>query len=74
MGIKIKSPSGSTSVCLEGKMYEGDKKGVIEVPEEYENTIYSLGFIVIGKNIFDESPSPAETKGAVDQTKGPGAK
>jgi hypothetical protein len=52
--LKMKSPSGSTSVSLGGQNYEANEKGVIEIPAEYEDTMYSFGFITIGKNMLEE--------------------
>ena len=59
----MKSPSGSTSVSLGGQNYEANRNGIIEVPTEFENTMYSHGFITVGKNIpiepeNDESAIP----------------
>ena len=58
-GLKMYSPEGSKSVSLGGQNYEANKKGVIEVPAEFEDTMYSFGFITVGKNIPIEPEEPA---------------
>lgn len=57
--LKMKSPDGTTSVSLGGQNYEANKKGIIDVPAEFEDTMYSFGFITVGKNIPIEAEEPA---------------
>ena len=57
-GLKMYSPEGSKSVSLGGQNYEANKKGIIEVPAEFEDTMYSFGFITVGKNIPIEPEEP----------------
>ena len=55
----MKSLEGTTSVSLGGQNYEANKRGVIEIPAEYEDTMFSLGFVTIGKNVPPEPDEPA---------------
>ena len=65
--IKMKCPVGNSSVSFEGIEYRA-KKGIVEVPEEAEQTLYSFGFLTVGKNVQEDSveadpepaPAPAE--------------
>ena len=48
--IKMKSTDGAVSAFVGGKNYEVNKKGIIDVPVEFQDTLYSFGFITVGKN------------------------
>lgn len=70
--LKMKSPEGTVSVCLGGQSYEANKRGVVEVPAEYEDTMYSFGFVTIGKNIpaepeIEESATPVPAAAPVQE-------
>jgi len=70
--LKMKSLEGSTSVSLGGQNYEANKRGVIEIPVEYEDTMYSFGFVTIGKNIpaepeIEESATPVPAAAPVQE-------
>ena len=55
--IKMKCPAGSSSVSFEGTEYRA-KKGIVEVPDEAELTLYSFGFLTVGKNVQEDEPVP----------------
>lgn len=46
----MKSTDGAVSAFVGGKNYEVNKKGIIDVPVEFQDTLYSFGFITVGKN------------------------
>ena len=80
--IKMKLPAGSHSVSFEGVEYKG-KKGIVEVPEEAEQTLYSFGLLTVGKNEPDEEqetrpapdpdPAPASIEAAAEEQLAPEA-
>jgi len=49
--IKMKNSDGVSSVFVGGQSYAVGKKGIVEIPAEYEDTMYSFGFVTVGKNI-----------------------
>ena len=59
MMIKMRCPEGCSAVSFEGKEYRANKKGIVEVPEEAELTMYSFGLLTEGKNVFDGDPAPS---------------
>lgn len=68
--ITMKVPFGTSSVSFQGIEYRA-KKGVVEVPEEAEQTLYSFGLLTVGKNVQEEpdeaEPSPKEEPAQVEQ-------
>ena len=54
--IKMRLPAGSSSVSFSGVEYKG-KKGIVEVPEEAEQTFYSFGLLTVGKNVPEDEPA-----------------
>lgn len=67
MAIKMKCPEGRNAVVFEGREYRADKKGVFELPEEAEITMYSFGLLTIGKNTAAKPEQPVEDKPKSDK-------
>ena len=60
--IKFTSSTGSDSVSVGAQSYQANRKGVIEVPAEYEDTMYSFGFVRVDESRGGEA-KPESTAG-----------
>lgn len=56
--VRMKCPEGTTTISVGGRQFISNREGVVEIPAEYEHSLYAFGLLTIGKNIPEPEPEP----------------